>query len=156
MALAGLVAGGPPALGEAPGSGETPAPRQVVDTQDTPIPAPSGPAGLLEDEEVDRNGGSGLSGFLQTLLALALVIALIFAVRFLLKRYGPSSPAGKADAMELLASRSVSPKNRLLLVRFGKRLLLLSSGPGGLSTLCETSDPQEAAAMLEGGERKTQ
>jgi len=135
-----------------PASPRPPASRQAADVQDAPIPAPSDSDGGLEDRELTNSNVSSLYGLLQTLLALALVIGLIFAVRFLLKRYGPASPGGRSGAVELLINRPVGPKNRLLLVRFGRRLLLLGSGPSGLSTLCEASDPQETAAILEGGE----
>lgn len=91
----------------------------------------------------------GLGGWMQTLLALALVVALIFAVRFVVRRLGRSSVAiGSSGAVKVIAAANVSPRERLFVVRFGGRVLLVGSSPSGLRTLSEVSDEKEVADLL--------
>jgi len=101
-----------------------------------------------DDKTLSRDGGWG-SGWLQTAGALALVIALIFLARFALRRLAPS--AGRTAAggkIEVLARTNLSPRQQLCLVRMGRRLLLVGSGPEGMRTLAEITDPAEVADLL--------
>ena len=91
------------------------------------------------------NGG----GWLQTLAALAVVIVLIFAVRMLLKRFAASSsPARRGGAIEVLAQARLASRQQVSLVRLGRRLVLVGSGPAGISPLAEVTDPDEAKELL--------
>ena len=102
-----------------------------------------------EDRLVKREGGSDIWPWVQTLLALALVVALIFGVRFVLKRFSAlGGPVGSSGAVEVLARSALSPKERLFVVRFGRRVLLLGSAPGGLTTLSEITDAEEISNLL--------
>jgi flagellar biogenesis protein FliO len=92
--------------------------------------------------------GSDASGWLRTLGALAVVAGLIFAARWLLRRGGASGPAGQAGPMEVLARASVAPRQQLLLVRLGKRLVLIGAGGGTMSTLAEVSDQAEVDELM--------
>ena len=114
----------------------------------------------VEERTVSRGGGaedrrlgdgpSRPGGWAQTILALAAVIGLIFLARYLLRRVGSSSPAlGGGGPIRVLARANLSPKERLLLVRMGGRVLLLGSAPGGLTTLSEVTDPDEVSELLE-------
>lgn len=94
------------------------------------------------------DGGGVFKDWVQTVLALALVIALILLLRWALKKIGPGGRlfAG-GGAVDVLATTGLSAKQRLILVRLGERLLLLGSTPGGLRTLCEITDPDEASQL---------
>ena len=93
-------------------------------------------------------GTSDLGGWVRTLAALAVVVVLIFVVRLLLRRLGPVGKGGKGpDAIEVLARSSLSAKHRLYLVRLGQRLVLVGSGPEGLTTLSEVTDPDEVSRL---------
>jgi len=93
-------------------------------------------------------GGNG-GGWLQTLGALAVVVAVIFAVRMLLKRFAGSAPlARRAGAIEVLAQTRLAARQQLSLVRLGRRLVLLGSGPAGIRSLAEVTDPQEVEELL--------
>lgn len=111
------------------------------------VPRKTGP-----DES--RAVGSGRSdsdvlGWLKTLGALAVVAGLIFAVRWLLRRLGVAAPVDQAGPMEVLARASVAPRQQLLLVRLGKRLVLIGAGGGTMTTLAEVSDQAEVDELMQ-------
>ena len=93
-------------------------------------------------------GGDNPGGWLRTLGALAVVAGLIFAARWLLRRWGASGPAGQAGPMEVLARASVAPRQQLLLVRLGKRLVLIGAGGGTMCMLAEVSDQAEVDELM--------
>ncbi len=92
--------------------------------------------------------GDGTGGWLRTLGALAVVAGLILAVRWFLRRWGASGPAGQAGPMEVLARASVAPRQQLLLVRLGKRLVLIGASGGAMTTLAEVSDQAEVDELM--------
>jgi len=110
------------------------------------------PHRTLSDESRPIGGGPSGSdnpgGWLRTLGALAVVAGLIFAARWFLRRWGASGPAGQAGPMEVLARASVAPRQQLLLVRLGKRLVLIGAGGGTMSTLAEVSDQAEVDELM--------
>jgi flagellar biogenesis protein FliO len=50
--------------------------------------------------------------------------------------------------MEVLARASVAPRQQLLLVRLGKRLVLIGAGGGTMCTLAEVSDQAEVDELM--------
>jgi len=105
--------------------------------------------GLEDDRVGDGRSGGPLTGLLQTLGALALVVALIFLARYLLKRFGGAGRSpGRNEAIEVVARTAVAPRQQLMLVRLGERLVLVGTAGGGFSALCEITDPQEVAKLL--------
>jgi flagellar protein FliO/FliZ len=86
---------------------------------------------------------------LQTLLALAVVIALIYACRYVLRRLGKGTPLGGADSgvIEVLSRTGIGARQQLLLVRLGRRLVLVGCWPGGMAGLSEITDPAEVSAL---------
>jgi len=104
----------------------------------------------FEDGAVPRKNGSATGDWLRTAGAMAIVVALIFAVRFLLRRIGgPAAAHRRLGALEVLGRQNLSGRHQLYLVRLGGRLLLVGAGPEGLSTLAEVRDPQEFAQLIE-------
>ncbi len=80
--------------------------------------------------------GDGIDGWVRTLIALGVVIALIFLLRFLIKRFSSGAEAvGKTKRAELLGGTALSSKHRLYVVRFDGQVLLIGAWPGGLTTL---------------------
>ena len=116
------------------------------------VPA-SGPAGdgsgSIEDGALGGGRGSDLGDWWQTAAALAIVVGLIFLVRYVLRRLGGlAKPGRKSTAMEVLARQSLSGRHQLYLVRVGRRVLLIGAGTEGLSTLAEVRDDAEARQLL--------
>ncbi len=108
-------------------------------------------------------------GITRTVLSLGLVVGLVLvcaavAKRLLGKRFGlmgAMGPGGKSPAglLEILGRYPVVRGQTLVLLKLDRRLLLLSqnagglglrrgAGGGGLTTLCEVTDPDEVASIL--------
>ncbi len=103
-----------------------------------------------ESRTIGSDGsGSDIVGWLRTLGALAVVAGLIFAARWFLRRWGASGPVGQAGPMEVLARASVAPRQQLLLVRLGKRLVLIGAGGGTMCMLAEVSDQAEVDELMQ-------
>jgi hypothetical protein len=85
----------------------------------------------------------------RTLGALALVVVLIFVARIMLKRFGPVSGPRRRQVLDVLARSPVSSRHQLLLVKVGRRVLLVGQGPASLTTLSEVTDPEEVASLIE-------
>lgn len=81
--------------------------------------------------------------------ALLAVIALIFLLRWFGKIFFPAA-TGKAQSrvVEVVSRSPLAPKQQVMLLRVGKRLLVVGDSAGQLSTLCEISDPDEVASMV--------
>lgn len=81
--------------------------------------------------------------------ALAIVLALIFALRWILRRsMSATLQPGATSAVQVLSRSPLSPRQQLLLLRVGRRLLVVSDCNGQLSSLSEISDPDEVAALV--------
>lgn len=78
----------------------------------------------------------------QTLLGLLLVIALIFALAWVARRLQHQVPSGNNnDVIQLLATRPLGPRERLLLVQVGKEQVLLGLTPGSIEALHVLQEP---------------
>ncbi len=82
------------------------------------------------------------AAFLKALLALFFVLALIFVLVYLLKRYLPNLVAKTSSVshtgdknIEVIAIKSLAPRKSLYLVRIGEREILIGSHEQGLSAL---------------------
>lgn len=117
-----------------------------------PLTPPSGRANdaNVEGRRLSRDGNGVLDGWGQTVIALAVVAAVVLGLRYLLKRFsGTARLTGRGGVIEVLARAPVLPRQHLLLVRMGRRLVLLGSAPGGLRTLAEITDPEEVAELTD-------
>jgi flagellar biogenesis protein FliO len=109
----------------------------------------------IEDGSVRKDSGparkddTALDGWPRVLIALGVVVLLIFLARYLIRRAGKTAGrTGQRGPVQTLWRTNLSIKHQLFLVRLGRRLLLVGSAGGGLTTLCELSDPQEIAEAL--------
>jgi len=131
----------PPTAPHSPGT-------SADDQAERPVPRRTG-----GDESRTIGGGASdgdsARGWLRTLGALAVVAGLIFAARWLLRRWGATGPAGQAGPMEVLARASVAPRQQLLLVRLGTRLVLIGAGGGTMTTLAEVTDQAEVDELIQ-------
>lgn len=81
--------------------------------------------------------------------ALALVLGLIFALRWLLKRSMNSAGLpGATNVLQVLTRTPLAPRQQVLLLRVGRRLLVVADCNGQLNSLSELSDPDEVAALV--------
>jgi flagellar protein FliO/FliZ len=81
-------------------------------------------------------------------LSLGVVIGLIFLMGFLSKKLmNPGSKSG-ADAMTVLARQNISPKQQLMLVQVGRRVVMVGNSGGQMNALSEITDPDEIADVM--------
>lgn len=85
--------------------------------------------------------GSDIGGQLaQLLLGLLLVVGLIFALAWLLRRVQQIGPRGN-QAIRLVASQMLGPRDRLLLVQVGGEQILLGISAGRITPLHVLKEP---------------
>jgi flagellar protein FliO/FliZ len=86
--------------------------------------------------------GSSVAGQLtQLVLGLLLVLGLIFFLAWLLRRVQRAGPAGKGQVIELIGSRALGPRDRLVLVQVGNEQILLGLTPGTITALHVLKEP---------------
>ena len=76
---------------------------------------------------------SPIFGLMQGLVGLVIVIGLIFAAGFLMKKIGPRTRAG--GLVQVVGGTSIGPREKVVVVRFGGQTLLLGVAPGQVSLL---------------------
>lgn len=116
----------------------------------------AGEAGKLTEKVARTGAGGGAIGgmyeWLQMLLAMAVVVGLIFLARYLLRRLaaaGRGVPGfGAPGAAEIVSRTSAGMKHQLLVVRFGRRLVLIGVSGEGMRRLSEVTDAAEIDAIL--------
>ena len=81
--------------------------------------------------------------------ALAVVLLLILLARWFARRFfGVAGAARSTRAVQVLSRSTLSPKQQLMLIRVGRRLLVVGDGGGQLNTLSEITDADEVAALV--------
>ena len=80
------------------------------------------------------NSGVPTGGLLQMALSLVVVLTLIFAITWLVKRFNLATPRA-SRAMAIVDELTLGPRERLLLVRVGESQVLLGVGAGGVVAL---------------------
>ena len=143
---------------------EQPSPTPAVElegtqpAQENVIPASPNESLPLGAGEGDLFNGTGASTgsesmgdgwLLSTLAALGVVIALVFAIRWLLRRGGVvSTAAPQGGVVEVLSRTTVAPRSHVVLMRVGMRVLVVSDSPAGMRTLASVHDAEEVAELL--------
>ena len=85
---------------------------------------------------------SGVAGQLtQLVFGLLLVLGLIFFLAWLLRRVQQAGPAGKGQVIEIVGSRALGPRDRLMLVQVGNEQILLGLSPGNITALHVLKEP---------------
>ena len=85
--------------------------------------------------------GSVSGQLTQLVLGLLLVIGLIFFLAWLLRRVQQAGLAGKGQVIELIGSRALGPRDRLVLVQVGSEQILLGLTPGTITPLHVLKEP---------------
>jgi flagellar protein FliO/FliZ len=75
-----------------------------------------------------------VSSLAQLTLSLLAIIALIFAVAWLLKRLKLATPRSSGD-IAVLQEMSVGPRERIALIRIGQSQVLIGISPNGITSL---------------------
>jgi flagellar protein FliO/FliZ len=72
-----------------------------------------------------------VSSLAQLTLSLLLIVALIFAISWVLKRFKLAGPRGRGE-ITVIDQLNVGPRERILLIRVGDRQVLVGVGAGGM------------------------
>jgi flagellar protein FliO/FliZ len=83
---------------------------------------------------------TGIGSLGQVTLSLGLVLAVIFAAAWVVRRMRGFNRAA-SGALDVLADLPLGQKERAVLVRIGKQQILLGVAPGRVSTLHVLSEP---------------
>ncbi|MFF7064377.1 flagellar biosynthetic protein FliO [Pseudomonas sp. NPDC008258] len=94
----------------------------------TPAATPASPPGSL--------GGQ----LAQMVFGLLLVVGLIFLLAWLLRRLQSTAVKG-GQVIEIVGSRAIGPRDRLLLVQVGKEQILIGHTPGSIEALHVLAEP---------------
>jgi flagellar biogenesis protein FliO len=162
IALLPLVLGVlvPPALGAPPSATDVDANRpQIADTAATP--SYTRITATFDKEPIQRaapqsdasNSSGGSSDFMlgvpRLIGAMALVLGLIFLLRWLGPRLFSAAPAASATrAVQVLSRSLVAPRQSVVLMRVGRRLLVVADNGSQLASLAQITDPDEVAALV--------
>lgn len=85
----------------------------------------------------------------RVIMALGVVLGLIFGLRWIGKRYFPNLAGGRAAGVVRVLSRSsITPRQQVLLVQVGKRVLVVADNGTQMNSLANISDSDEVAALL--------
>jgi flagellar biosynthetic protein FliO len=93
--------------------------------------------------------GTGGFDLRRLVTALAVVLLLILLARWFARRFfGVAGATRSTRAVQVLSRSTLSPKQQLMLIRVGRRLLVVGDGGGQLNTLSEITDADEVAALV--------
>lgn len=113
-----------------------------------------------DDESAGATGWmAGIGGeFARTLGGLAVVLGLLIGMYLLVRRFGGPMAGAKrpAGVLEIMARYPIGRRQHLVLLKMGRRLLLLHQTGTEMRTLTDVSDPNEVAdliARVESGSR---
>ena len=125
-----------------------------------PGPTPTGIAGA-DTESGEAAPAGSMPAWASQVLALAGVVAIIFIVGSLVRRFAPAAglmgalgPRGRAPSgvLEVLGRYPVSRHGLLVLIKVDRRILLVSQTGGRaghrMETLTEITDPAEVASLV--------
>lgn len=155
--LARQLATSPAAVASTPIAGSTaksPAPAvPPAPVAGSPLPTthtPLGPSSSkLGPNSATAKGTWGDMWWLSTIVALAAVVALILVLKAAITKWTGRTPASAHNpAIEVLSRVLVAPRNHVLLLRLGHRILVVGDSPTGLRTLANIRDPEEVARLL--------
>ena len=82
-------------------------------------------------------------------IALTIVLGLIFGARWLVTHFFVSARAPSTSrAVKVLGRTSLAPRQQVLLLQVGRRVVVVGESNGQLSTLAQLDDPDEVASLV--------
>ena len=126
------------------GLGAAPATNQSLN--DTPIPQKSGTDGTAKPAPKKTGDAFDIT---RVVLAMGIVLGTIFGLRWLGRRFF-ALPTGQnaAGAVRVLGRTTLGPRQQLLLIHVGRRVVLAANTGTQINPLCEIHDPEEVAQLL--------
>lgn len=82
-------------------------------------------------------------------LALGIVLAIIGAIYWLFRRfYGGAVSSMTTHAVKVLSRTPIAPRQQVMLLKVGRRVVVVGDSNGSLSTLSQIDDADEVAQLL--------
>ena len=142
-----------------PPDGDRPAPSEATTPlsrdadAEAPRPSPSMPTRRIERREASAGATSPLADrgtpwYRTGLGALAIVLALVGGVYWLVRRWMPAARLADGGVMRVVARTPLGPKHHAALVQLGRRFVIVGLSPDGARTLSEITDPDEVADLI--------
>ena len=117
------------------------APAYAADGERTPLHLDDAPAPTA------ASAGTAGGGLVRTIVGLAVVIAVIYGLTWVLRQVKRSREAGASGTgLAALATLPLGPNRSLHLVRAGDEIVLVGAGEGGVTTI-RTYGEAEARAL---------
>jgi len=152
----------PETPGQLPGVGEAAdsVPDPATPTEEGPdarvIPRPerstAAPGVFARPATGGQVGGEGAARavpwYRSGLGALTLVLVLIVAVYWLVRRYLPAARAGDSGVLRVVARTGLTPKQSLMLIRLPRRFVLVAVSQNRVDTLCAIDNEEEVADLF--------
>ncbi len=91
------------------------------------------------------NPGPSAGSLMQTIFALLLVLALLAALAWVMKRYGPKA-SGASAHLRIVGALNLGGRERVIVVEIGDQWVVVGAAPGRVNALA-TMPKQEGAAL---------
>lgn len=122
----------------------------AVAVDDTPLPVRrTAPATQSATAGRTAGGSSDPLDMKRMGIALVIVLGAMYVTHLVWKRLGmPGAGNRNAGALQVVSRLSLSPKQQVVLLRVGRRVVLVGNSGGQMNSLCEIADPDEVAGLL--------
>jgi flagellar protein FliO/FliZ len=113
-------------------------------TVGAPATSEAGPAATV----AAATGGSMAGQLTQLMLGLLVVLAVIVALAWVVRRVQQAAPRG-GQVIDIVSARALGPRDRLVLVQVGDEQILLGVSPGRITSLHVMKEPVRSPARSE-------
>ena len=134
-------------VGEVPATTTTPNPApDVAGMPAAPAAIPGTPASPAPIQVGQAAAAPSAGTLVQTILALMLVLGLLVALAWAMKRYGPRV-AGNAANLRMVGALNIGGRERIMVVEVGDQWIVVGAAPGRVNAL-HTMPRQEGEAEV--------
>ena len=138
-------------VGEVPATTGTPGPApDLASMPAAPAAIPAAAAGAPPANPAPLQVGQATAApsagtLLQTILALALVLALLAALAWAMKRYGPKMSGNSAN-LRMVGALNIGGRERIMVVEVGDQWIVVGASPGRVNALATMPRGEGTAA----------
>lgn len=93
------------------------------------------------------SGGNSLDTT-RVVIALGVVLVAIIVISRMWKKFGLPGAQKSSGSLQIVSRLNITPKQQVLLIRVGRRAVLVGNSGARMDRLCEISDTEEVAALL--------
>ena len=114
---------------------------------DVPLRADGGRSGRQTSVAPQPPPSSGLE-YSRVLAALGVVVGLIFLLRWMARGFLGLPRRGSSRAVRVLGRTMIAPRQQVMLLQVGRRVVVVGDSAGRMQPLAEISDADEVAALV--------